>query len=113
MPYPIDQSVSGAGSLLFGASHGPEFIGVAITTLGPDARTPELLVADHVIRAGWVALGWNDATEGIEWWLPMHFVNYVNSWFQFTTADIERQAEWDRIRWFFSAGTVARLIVGG
>lgn len=113
MPYPISQSVSGAGSLLFGASHGPEFIGVEITTLGPDIRIPELAAADHIIRAGWVALGWNDAVAGIEWWLPMHFINFEHSWFQFTTADIERTPEWDRVRWFLSAGTVANLLVGG
>lgn len=103
----MDQAITGSGVIDFGGPQNVDHVTVHVTTFGGLCRFPDDGVTDHVLRAGWISLGY-ELTEGgqdtaIYWLPPWHIA------FEHTLIPLELNVTYPvtAFRWFLSPGTTA------
>jgi hypothetical protein len=108
----IDQDISGAGLVSLGPTLTQiSFWTVHLTTLGPEVRPLEASSPDHILRAGWVAMG-NFLSQGQQaaggYWLAPTWLDFDHSYW---APDSDLRAFWTHIRWCLTTGTLGHLQV--
>jgi len=119
MPFAaLDIDISGTGIADLGGVQNLLFFGVFLDVLGLDVRLTEPARTDHMLRAGWVALGDHfDAIGGVDrdyWrapiWLDFPAVLWTPpSTETISTVPVSLLAS--RLRWSLSDGTSGHIFV--
>lgn len=110
----FDDDVSDSGSASW-ATAGVLFVSVDLTALGPLPRVVD--DADHVLRAGWFALGdqFDIGLGTFEYWDAPKHVDLVHTrWTPIPTGDANGLFNTQlasRIRWHFAPGVTAHIHV--
>lgn len=116
-----ESDISGAGQAALVGGVKVQSVAVRLILVGPSVRSLDWPgVTDHLLRAGWFALGnfiliEADAVPRI-YWRPEHYVNFVQNYYsppsQFP-ADTAASERASHVRWFLAEGTTAHLVVAG
>lgn len=109
----VDQIVSGVGSVSLGMLARVDHVSCTVTVRGGLVREPDTGASDHIIRAGWIALGCELDSDGAQphtiYWSPQRWLDFDHCYFPLLPGE---HASTD-IKWFMSPGTQVRLFVGG
>lgn len=109
----IDQVIANAGSVSLGMLADVDHVSVNVTTQGPLMNSPSAGAADHVIRAGWIALGSELDADGTQahsvYWREPKWLNFDQTLIAPPFDDYPSS----HIRWWLSQGTQAHLFVAG
>lgn len=112
-------TVSGTAEISFAATSQVLFVAVRLSVVGDTVRYTELGVTDHLLRAGWVSLGDHfDIGDGVDrnyWRAPIwvdfeHILWTCNPTHVGTGLDPTTMVA-SRLRYSFSAGTTAEILV--
>lgn len=116
MPTYLDRAIDTDGQAALGGLS-VIFIAVHLTALGGLVTVVEPGNTDHVLRAGWVALGDGiDIGDGVEtFWDPPQWLDFVNTRlaYDFDQNFVLNVRRANRIRWHLSPGTAGHLRVEG
>jgi hypothetical protein len=113
----VDRDISGHGSESFGNKQ-VSYVFVHLDSLGVNVNSPEPGVLDHILRAGWIAFGYNgDAGDGTirDYWREPIWLNFVDTeWTPVPQYQGSDQTIWaTQVRWWLSPGTTGHLWVNG
>lgn len=113
MPTLFDQVVTNAGQAALGPAAVIDHVAAVVTARGGLVRAPDIGASDHIIRAGWVALGAELDADGTMphqvYWQSVQWLDFDGSCFDPAPDSMPVT----HIRWFLSPGTQAHLFVGG
>lgn len=121
MPAYLERDISAAGEDVL-AGNNVTHVMVHLTAIGTDARPLEAGVADHHLRVGWVAIGWNQALVPADggpqtyWYSPI-WLDFERQYLRWTpylmgTSNQLVQAA-NRVRWYLSLNSAAHLWING
>lgn len=109
----FDQVVTTLGQASLGALAIVDHVSALVTVRGGLIRTPDYGASDHIIRAGWVALGAELDADGTMshqvYWKPQTWVDFD----AFVIDPRPDQMPVTHVRWWVSTGTQMHLFVGG
>lgn len=116
MPVYLDQAIDTDGQAALAGLYVIVVV-VKLTALGGLVTVTDAGSPDHVLRAGWVAIGDGiDIGDGVEtFWDPPQWIDFVNARFayDFDQNFVLNVRRANRIRWHLSPGTTAHLHVDG
>jgi hypothetical protein len=104
--------LTGAAEVTFaGGFQAVSWVAVSITTEGMQVQKPQYSYdTEHILRAGYVTLGFGPNTPDPNFWLPPMWVNFHGSWFE--GLDGRGWGDtWNMLRYSFTPGTVATINV--
>lgn len=108
----FDAEVTGADQIDFGGDVNLDRVTVTIVTRPAYVRELEVEAPDHIIRAGWMALGYffseGDQPPAIFWTIPRYVDFDTFLWANFTDSN----GPVHYFRYFFTQGVTAHLLIG-
>jgi hypothetical protein len=116
----LDTAISGSGQQHFGGAQ-IQYVLIHLDNVGPDVFVADLANPDQLLKAGWFALGSEDAygTSAVHvFWAERKWINFVDFlWHPEPTVhpfDGPDLCVWaSDIRWALSPGTTGLMLVVG
>lgn len=103
----IDTDISGSGELALPGGTFPWYVSTKLVALGGMVRHPEDSDLDHVIGAGWWAIGFTGA-DAAHYYADLNYINFTYQFWQgkerFFASD-----SWNWLRYRLSPGTTGHI----
>lgn len=103
----IDTDIVGSGELALPFPTNPFYVSTTLFLLGGMVRHVEVADPDHVIGAGWWAIGFT-GVGGNHYFMDLNYINFTHQWWQGKERYFASD-HWDWLRYRLSPGTTGHI----